>query len=86
MEDFHQDKRSRKLLRICKFLQMLYQELQSYGKTSQWTQEKERLDMGGRIPKGIWRVEDKNYKSTSTCSTQKRKKIQSGDRHIRTCY
>jgi len=42
MEDSHQDKKSEKLLRIHKFTQILYQELQSYGKTSQQTQWKKK--------------------------------------------
>jgi len=35
MEKSHQDKKSRKLLKIYQFLQILYQELQLYGKISQ---------------------------------------------------
>jgi len=53
MKDFHQDRRSGKLLRICKFLQMFYQEFQLYSKTSQQTQGQERLEMERRIPESI---------------------------------
>jgi len=35
MENFYQNKRSRKLLRICKSLLIFYQELQLYDITSQ---------------------------------------------------
>ena len=52
MEDSHQDKKSEKLLRIHKFTQILYQELHSYSKTSQQTQEKEEMEMG-RTSEGI---------------------------------
>ena len=33
MEDPHKDKRSKKLLGVCKFLLMVYQKFQSYNKT-----------------------------------------------------
>jgi len=35
MENLYQDKESRKLLGVYKFLQTVYQEFQLYGKTSQ---------------------------------------------------
>ena len=86
MENTNQDKRSRKLLMVYEFLQMLYQEFQSYSKTSQWIQRKERVEMERRTSKGIQIIEREDYKSTGTCSTQKRRKIQSRNRHIKTCY
>ena len=67
MENLYQDKRSGKL-GVCKFLPILYQELQSYSKTSQWIQGKKGMEMGKRTQKGIQRVEEQNYKSTSTCT------------------
>ena len=48
MERIHQDKRSEKLFRVCKFLQTLYQELQLYSKISQQTQEQEEMEIGTR--------------------------------------
>ena len=42
--------------------------------------------MEKRIPKGIQRFEGKYYKLAGTYSTYKERKIQSGDRYIRTCY
>ena len=71
---------------VYEFLQMLYQEFQSYSKTSQWIQRKERVEIERRISKGIQIIEREDYKSTGTCSTQKRRKIQSRNRHIKTCY
>ena len=46
MEDPYQDKRSGKLLMVCKLLPDIYQELQLYSKTSQWTQRKEEIEIG----------------------------------------
>jgi len=66
MENTHHNKRSRNLLRVHKFLQTLYQKLQSYSKTSQQTQRKEEMEMGRRTLESIQRVEGKDYKSTST--------------------
>ena len=57
MENTNQDKRSRKLLMVHEFLQMLYQEFQSYSKTSQWTQRKKRVEMERRTSKGIQIIE-----------------------------
>jgi len=37
------------------------------------------------IPKDIWKIEEQDYKSTSTHSTKERKKIQSRDQCFRTC-
>jgi len=82
----HQDKRSRGLLRVCKFLLTLYQEFQLYSETSQWTQIKERVEMGRWILEGIWKAKRQNHKSAGICSTQKKREIQSRDKHIRTCY
>ena len=45
MESSYQDKRSKKLLEVCKLLQDIYQELQLYGKTPQQTQRKEGIEM-----------------------------------------
>jgi len=85
MENSYQNKRSRKFLRVCKLLSIIYQELQLYSETSQWTQRKEEIEMGIRIPESIWRVKRQNYKSTSTFSLKKRRKIQSRNRCFKIC-
>ena len=48
MENTHQDKKSRKLPGIHQFLQMVHKEFQLYGKTSQQTQRKKRVEMERR--------------------------------------
>ena len=70
MEDSYQDKRSGKLFRICKFLQMVYQEFQLYGKTSQWTQRKKELEMGRRALENTQQTKEQDNKSTSTHSSK----------------
>jgi len=51
VKNSYQDKRSEKLLGICKklfickLLLMLYQRIQSHGKTSQQAQRKERMEI-----------------------------------------
>jgi len=42
------------------------------------------MEMGRRTSKGIRRTQRKDYESTDSFSAKKRRKIQSGDRHIRT--
>ena len=42
--------------------------------------------MGRRILEDIQRTQGKNNKSTNTITTQKKRKIQSRNRRIRTCY
>ena len=86
IEDLYQDKRSRKLLRICKLLPKIYQELESYGQISQWTQRKKRMEIGKRISRSIQRIKGKDHKSTSTHSSKKKRKILSRNRCFRTCY
>jgi len=70
MENSYQSKRSEKLLRIHKFLLILYQELQLYGKISQKTQNKQRVEIERRTSKDIQRIKGQNHKSASTCSTK----------------
>jgi len=64
---------------------MIHQEFQSYSEISQWTQRKEWMKMERRTPKSIWRDKKQDLKSTSTCSSKERWKIQSGNRYFRTC-
>ena len=40
------------------------------------------MEIRRRMLESIWRVRGKDYKLTSTCSTQKRRKIQSRDKYI----
>jgi len=44
------------------------------------------MEIERRTPESIQRVEGKDYKSTSTHFTQKRRKIQSRNKYIRTFY
>ena len=85
MENSYQDKGSRKLSRVCKFLQMIYQEFQSYSKTSQWPQRQEEVEMRRITTKGIRRVEREDNKLTSLYTTKKRREILSRNWCIRTC-
>ena len=85
MENPYQNKRSEKLLVVCKLLLIIYQEFQSYGETAQQTQGKERIEVERRIPKDIWKVERQDYKSISTCFFKEERKIQSRNKCIRIC-
>ena len=53
MENSYQDKGSGKFLGVCKLLLVIYQELQPYSKTSQWTQRKKELEIGRKISDSI---------------------------------
>jgi len=44
------------------------------------------MEIRRRTPEGIQRIKGKDHKSIYTHSTQKRRKIQSGNQYIRTCY
>jgi len=72
VENLYQDKRSGKLLGICKLLPTIHQELQLYRKTSQQTQRKKEMEIGRRISNSIQRVKEQDYKLTSTCSSKER--------------
>ena len=86
MENSYQDKRSGKLLGVCKLLLEIYQELQSHNKTSQWTQRKKGMEIGKGVLKSIWRVKREDHKLAYTYSTKKRRKILSRNRCSRICY
>ena len=83
MEDPYQDKRSGKLLGVCKLLLEIYQELVSYSKISQ---RKKGTEMGKGTLRSIQRVKREYYKSIYTCSTKNKRKILSRNRCFRTCY
>ena len=70
---------------VCKLLPMIHQEFQSYSEISQWTQRNEWMKMERRTPKSIWRIKRQDHKSTSTCSSKERWKIQGGNRYFRIC-
>ena len=53
MEDANENQGSRKLSRICKFLQEVYLELQLYSKTIEQVERKEGIGMDKGIPTGI---------------------------------
>ena len=86
MEDADEDQRCRKFPWICQFLQTIHSQLQSYSKTIERIERKEGMEMGKGTLGSIQGTQRKNHKSTSTSLTQERRKIQSGNGHIRTCY
>ena len=86
MENTNENKRSRKLLRICEFQLEVHLKLQLYSKAIKWPERKEGMEIGRRTSKGFWRAKQQDYKSTSTLSSQEGRKIQSGNRHLRICY
>ncbi len=63
---------------ICKFLLMLYSELQLYNKTIKWTEGQERVEMG-------WRTQRQDNKLTSSLPTEEGRKIQSRNKCFRIC-
>ena len=75
MEGSYQDKESGKLSRICKFLQKIYSELQSYGETLKQTKKKEGIVMDRKTLKSIQRIEEQDNKSTGSFSFKERRKI-----------
>ena len=85
MEDSNKGQGCRKFPWICEFLLMLYLELQSYSKAIEWTEGQERMEMGWRTSTSIWRTQGQDNKSTSSLSAKERRKIQSRNRHLRTC-
>ena len=70
---------------IHQFLLTIYPQLQSHSKATKWTERQEGMEIGKRISKGIQKTQRKDHKSTSSFFAKKRRKIQSGNRHIRTC-
>ena len=86
IEDPNQDKRSRKLLRVYKLLPKIYQKLQLYSKISQQAQTKKGMKIGKEISRSIWKIKREDYKSTHTYPTEKRRKILSRNKCVRTCH
>ena len=84
MKDTNKNQRSGKLFRICKLLSKVHPELQSYNKVFKQPERKERMEMGRRTPKGFQKAKRQDYKSTGTLSSKEGRKIQSGNRHLRT--
>ena len=70
MENTNKDQRSEKLFGICKFLQKIHLELQSYGKTIKQAEKKERKGMNRWIPTDIWGIK-KNNKPICILSSKK---------------
>ncbi len=62
MEDSNKYQGYGKFSWICKFLSMLYPELQSYSKTVKWTEEQERVEIGWRTSMSIWRTQRQDNK------------------------
>ena len=71
MKDANKNQKSRKLPRICKFLQKVHLELQSYSKTIEQVKRKEGVDMDKKTPMGIQGIKRKDNKPTSTFSSEK---------------
>ena len=64
IKDTNKNQRSGKLSRICKFLQKIHPELQSYSKTIKWVKRKEGMGMNRRTSIGIWRIKREDNKPT----------------------
>ena len=86
MENANKNQRSGKLLRICKFLLEVHSELQSYSKAIEQPKRKEGMEMGRRTSTSFQWVKEQDYKLTGTLSSEKREKIQSRNRCLRTCH
>ena len=71
MEDTNENQKSRKLSGICKFLQKIYLEFQSYSKTIEQVERQEGMGMVRRTLTSIQRIKRKNNKSTYTFSSEK---------------
>ena len=85
MEDSNKGQRRKKFSWICKFLLTLYPELQLYSKTVKWTEGQERVEIGWRTLTSIWRTQRQDNKLTSSLPAKEGRKIQSRNRHFRTC-
>jgi len=86
VEDTDQSQECGKLPWIHEFLLMIYPKLQLHCKTTEQTKGQEELEMGGRVSKGVQETQGKDNKSASIITTQKRRKIQSGNKCVWTCY
>jgi len=75
MKDSNKGQGYGKFSQICKFLSMLYPELQSYSKAVKWTEEQERMEIGQRISTSIQGTQKQDNKSTSSLPAEKRRKI-----------
>ena len=85
MEDTNQNKRHRKLSKICKLLQTIHLEFQPHSKAIKQVEREERMGMERRTPTSFRRTQRQNNKSTSTLSSKEKRKIQSGNRYFRIC-
>ena len=85
MKDTNKSKGYQKLLRLCKLLSTIHQRFQLHCSTIKSTKRKRRIKMDRRKTEYIQKVETKDNHATSTGPTQKRRKIESRSRHIRTC-
>jgi len=85
MEDTNKSKGYQKLSRLCKLLLMIHQRLQPHHSTIELAKRQRRMEMDKRRTKHIQRAEIEDNHTTSTGSTQKRRKIQGRSRCIRTC-
>ena len=86
MENTNKNQRSGKLLRTCEFLSKIHPELQSYSKAIKQPERKKRVEIGKRTTTSFQRAEGQDYKSAGTLSSKERRKIQSGNKCLRTCH
>ena len=85
MEDSNKGQGHGKFSWICKFLSMLYPELQSYSKAVKRTKGEERMEMGWRTLTSIWGTQRQDNKSTSSLLTKEGRKIPNRNKCLRTC-
>jgi len=64
----------------------IHSQFQPYGQTIKRAERKKGMEMGKRTPKGIRGTQGENHELTGPFSTKERRKIQSGNGRIRTCY
>ena len=86
MEDANKSKGCGKFPGIRQFLLTFYSKLQPYRQTVKRTKRQERVEMGRGTPKSIHGTQREDHKLTSIGITKERRKIQSGNGCLRTCY
>jgi len=86
MEDANKSKGCGKLPGIHQFLLMFYSKLQPYHQTIKRAKRQEKVEMGRGTPKSVQGTQREDYKSTSIGITEERRKIQSENGCLRTCY
>jgi len=75
MEDTDEDQRCRKLPRIYELLQMIHSKLQPYSETIKQTKGNKRMGVERRTSTSLQQTQRQDNKSTSTFSSEERRKI-----------